>query len=428
MFKEQLWSNMENKQGKIFITKKIELIEDSLRSRKGFEPLKESQDLESSISICLNKLPQKTCQREIFKEDEKPPIQSKNNKRDNSDATLRSNCFLNETYRFDSFLTGQSNNFAFRAIRSLQSEDSPNQLVIFGPPGNGKSHLCYALLREFEGRAMYLSSEGFVSQFVSSVYNRSLQKFREQIFQKDLLIIEDLQFLKGKEKSQQELAYIIDNFAKSEKKVILTSDAHPLTEINLCHQLKAKIQNFVICEIKNPDRTLIEKFMNLHLSNLLNERTTQILKELSYLPSGLSVRSLNAICKKIKMISANNGDISPNLIESVVLEYRTAFAKDFYKKNLLIRAATDLFKTTESDILARSKKSNAVLARSVLSYILRESFGFSFQKISEELNLKDHSSALKLYEKAKTLPSVQELKETLMRHYRGFLSNIASEN
>jgi chromosomal replication initiation ATPase DnaA len=128
------------------------------------------------------------------------------------------------------------------------------------------------------------------------------------------------------------------------------------------------------------------------------------------------------------MISANNVDLSPNLIESVVLEYRSAFAKDFYKKNLLIRAATNLFKTTETDILTRSKKSNAVLARSVLSYTLRESFGFSFQKISEELNLKDHSSALKLYEKAKTLPSVQELKETLMRHYRGFLSSTASEN
>jgi len=411
---------MEKKQGKIFIAKKIESIQDSLRSQKISEPLKESQDLESSFSICLNKLLQKSHSEEIFKEEKKLNT-------DNSGVEPRSNRFLNETYRFDSFLTGQSNNFAYNAIRSLHSENGPNQLVIFGPPGNGKSHLCYALLREFEGKAIYLSSEGFVSQFVSSVYNRSLQKFREQIFQKDLLIIEDLQFLKGKEKSQQELAYIIDNFAKSEKKVILTSDSHPLTEINLCQQLKAKIQNFVICEIKNPDRALIEKFMNLHLFDLLNERNTEIIKKLSNFPSGLSVRGLNAICKKIKMICAHNVDLSPGLIESVVLEYRSAFAKDFYKKNLLIRAATNLFKTTETDILARSKKSNAVLARSVLSYTLRESFRFSFQKISEELNLKDHSSALKLYEKAKTLPSVQELKETLMRHYRGYLSEATTQ-
>lgn len=314
---------------------------------------------------------------------------------------------LNPRYRFDNFVVGSNNELAFAAAQGAvnDSEAKINPLFIYGGVGLGKTHLLQAvgnaIIKRHKNlkKVKYITSEQFTTELVNSFRNHSIEDFKAKFRDLDFLILDDVQFLSGKTKSQEELFHTFNILYDASKQIIFSSDRPPSMIPDIEQRLRSRFEGGLVVDITPPDyetRLAILKikcqernyFLDERIISLIAEKITRNIRELE--------GALNLVIFAMK--SKNLETLTEERINELLKDY----LKQTYKKitpKKLIKVVCDFYNIKEADLFRKTRKMNVIKPRQVVMYLLRELTKMSFSSIGETLNNRDHTTIIYSYEK-----------------------------
>lgn len=306
---------------------------------------------------------------------------------------------LRKDFTFDRFVVGGNNNFAYRAALSVASNRDANQnsLFLLSNTGLGKSHLSQAIghhiLSEFPlDRVYYITAEDFTNEMIHAFRTNAIESFKEKYRNNcDVLILEDVHFLSGKDRTQIELAFALDYLFDAEKKIIFSSCYTPIDIPKINNQLRSRLTSALISKIGPPDfetrvRILQKKSEQMNL--MIPDDTLQ------YLAGELieNVRQLESGLKQVAATSSllrRKADI--NLAKNVVKNIATQSNR--ITIDVIKRLVCRHFNITIADIVSRSRKQKIVRPRQMAMYLARRYTDQSLQSIGKSFN-RYHATAL----------------------------------
>jgi chromosomal replication initiator protein len=332
---------------------------------------------------------------EVARPNELPLVDYYVNKEDN----------LNPKYTFKTFVVGPFNELAFAASQAILKKTATyNPLFIFGSTGHGKTHLIQAIgnsvKEEGPGKKIYyMTSETFTNDYLNSLNNGEINVFKEKYKKYDVLIIDDIQFLSAKTKTQEEFFHLFNNFHDTGKQLIFSSDKHPNFIPDIEERIKSRFNAGMILEIQRPDfesriQILRKKasLLNLHLSN----------ETVEFLASSIegNIRELEGILNLVLVqTQLKNKELNINeikeLTKNAVKPKKNISIKD------IIKVVSEFYGVESSNIDAKGRKKEVIKPRQVIMYLLREDFGISFPSIGDKMGGRDHSTVIHSYEKIK---------------------------
>jgi len=278
-----------------------------------------------------------------------------------------------------------------------------NPLFVYGGVGLGKTHLLQAIGNEVikkspQKRIKYISSEKFASGIVNSIKNHNIEKFKSLYKDIDVLIIDDVQFLAGKEKTQEEFFHIFNALYEKNKQIVISSDRPPKAISALEERLRSRFEGGMIADISYPDfetRLAILKAKSsekkLNFSNDIFE----------YLANNIqrNIRELEGALNRLVAYQRLNNQ-SPNLEVVKTLLKNVIFSpKKITTPEKIIKAVSFFYDLKERDIITVSRKKEIVKPRQVAMYLLREELKSSFPFIGRKFGGKDHTTAIHAYHK-----------------------------
>jgi chromosomal replication initiator protein len=314
---------------------------------------------------------------------------------------------LNPRYTFDRFIVGPFNELAHAAAQAVikRPQSAYNPLFIYGNSGLGKTHLIQAVGNEIkkmfpEKRVLYTTAEKFGHDYVSSVQNNRPLAFREKYRKFDVLILDDIQFVSGKEGTQTELFHLFNTLYEQNKNIIFSSDKHPNHIIGLEDRLKTRFNAGMTIDIQEPDlesRLAIVREKSGHLLNHIDE---EVLLYVASVITG-SIRELEGVLNIISM----QGDVKNKpitLAEAKILIKHSVKPKKVVSIDTVVKSISDYYNLDESVIYEKTRRKEIVKARQVIMFILREDFNESYPSIGAKLGGKDHTTVIHSYEKIKS--------------------------
>lgn len=300
------------------------------------------------------------------------------------------------------FIKLEENEFAFEVVKNMIKSLSTQGVLLYGPSGNGKSHLCQYLVdrAKSEGvKTFLIHSTAFVSWFVHSVYKNNLDSLRRDVLSAEIFILEDAQELIGKEKTQKEVSYLIQTLVESGKRVVLTADRNLMLESGLSQTLRSKLAGFLPCEIGSPKRESRVKFLKAKLNGFLNDKVLQFVAE----QFQGSLRQLETFVKNVQIyqsLSPKNG-LGIEEIKKILKRFIEFDSTPGFDLTRLVNALASIYKVEPKVLLSNSKRREAVRARAILVVVLRDHFRLNFSQISKLIGMRDHSASLKIYTRVK---------------------------
>ncbi|HUW71754.1 MAG TPA: chromosomal replication initiator protein DnaA [Candidatus Humimicrobiaceae bacterium] len=328
---------------------------------------------------------------------------------------------LNPRYTFENFIVGPFNELAQAA--AFASAKNPGQvynpLFVYGGVGLGKTHLLQAVgnevIKNFSSkRVQYLPAEKFTSEVVTAIRTREIEAFKSKCQKVDVLILDDVQFLAGKEKTQEEFFHTFNALYEKNKQIIISSDRPPKAIPALAERLRSRFEGGMIADISYPDyetRIAILKTKCL-------ERNTDFSEEvLNYVATNIqkNIRELEGALNRLTAYQKLNNqppdlEASKMLLKSLILTPSKVVS---VKK--IIQAVADFYDLKEKEILSSSRKKEIVKPRQVVMYLLREELKSSFPFIGRRCGGKDHTTALHAYGKiVRELEKSEQLGEELI--------------
>lgn len=308
---------------------------------------------------------------------------------------------LNKKYTFDTFVVGNSNRFAHAA--SLAVADSPsksyNPLFIYGGVGLGKTHLMHAIGNHilFKGnpyRVLYISSEKFTNELINSIRDDKTLEFRNKYRSVDILLIDDIQFLAGKERTQEEFFHTFNTLYEANRQIIISSDRPPKDIPTLEDRLRSRFEWGLITDIQIPDfetRTAILR-KKAQLENL------DIPEEiLSYIADKIhsNIRELEgALIRIIAFASFNKMEINTELAESVLKDILPESKPRQITVTIIQHIVSDYFNLKPEDLKAKKRTRSVSFPRQIAMYLTRELTDLSLPKIGENFGGRDHTTVL----------------------------------
>lgn len=311
---------------------------------------------------------------------------------------------LNERYTFDSFIVGSGNELAFAACQSitLLPGTKYNPLFLYGGVGIGKTHLIQAvgnaiLARNRSAKVLYISTEQFVQEFVDAIRFKRTADFANFYRSVDVLIIDDVQFIAGKEKMQEEFFHTFNALHQANKQIIISSDKPPHNIPTLEERLRSRFAWGMTIDMQNPDfetRCAIVQ-TKAHSSGIELPRDVS-----EYLALNIStnIRELEGALNQL-LAYCEMRALEPNLIIATgLLGSSKTRPKHLSAKQIIERTARH-FQIPIEDILGPKRDKDIVVPRQVAMYMLRSELHLSFPKIARELGRKDHTTAIHSVEK-----------------------------
>lgn len=313
---------------------------------------------------------------------------------------------LNPRYLFDSFVIGPFNELAFAASQAIIKQPGIvyNPLFIYGNTGHGKTHLIQAIGNHIKNiykdkKVFYLTSENFASEYINSVQQNKVGIFKDKYKKYDVLIMDDIQFLSNKEKTQEELFHLFNTLYDNNKQIIFSSDKHPNYIPHLEERLKSRFNQGMIVDIPKPDtearKAILEKKagqMNLVLAN-------EILDFLAENIDG-NIRELEGILKSI-ICQSQLKERKLNLNEVKSLIKGNSKPKKMVSIDELVKLVADFYNIDPEAISDKTRKKEVVRPRQVTMYLLREDFSSTYPTIGEKLGGRDHTTVIHSCEKVK---------------------------
>lgn len=312
---------------------------------------------------------------------------------------------LSPKYTFDSFVIGPSNRFAHAA--SVAVSESPakayNPLFIYGGVGLGKTHLMHAIgqnviRRMPKAKVLYISSEEFTNQLISGIQNRSTQKFREKYRSLDVLLIDDIQFIAGKESTQEEFFHTFNALYDAHKQIVVTSDRPPKEIQSLEERLISRFEWGLVTDIQAPDFET-----RIAILKKKSEKETISLPEdvLFFLGEKVktNIRELEgALIRVVAYAKLVGNEVSlamaKEVLKDMILEGEKKITIDLIQKRV-----SEYFDIKLSDMRAKKRSKAIAYPRQVAMYITRQLTDFSLPEIGDQFGGRDHTTVLHACEK-----------------------------
>lgn len=336
------------------------------------------------------------------------------NKNQNEAAPARNKyiSYLNNNYTFDRFVVGPSNQFAHAASIAVgkQPAKNYNPLFIYGGSGLGKTHLLNAIgLMTIDShpdlRVMYVSAEAFMNEMINSIRYDRMPKFREKYRNIGCLLIDDIQFLAGKDRTQEEFFHTFNTLHDSGKQIVVTSDKFPKDIPNLEGRLRSRFEWGLIADIQPPEIetkiAIIEKKMQESKFELSPAVTHYIA---SHVES--NIRELEGFLIRISAYSSlTNRAIDLDLVKEVLKTLVKHNNKQEVSVEEIIKVVAGKMNVKISDVKAHNKNKNLVLARQISMYLARKLTNFSYPDIGQKIGGRDHSTVI--YANNKILKTIE---------------------
>lgn len=312
---------------------------------------------------------------------------------------------LNPRYTFENFVVGSFNELAHAAAKAVSENPGSvyNPLFVYGGVGLGKTHLLQAIGNEIvkrfpRKRLKYLPSESLVSKIVNSIRKREIDEFKRKIQGLDVLIVDDVQFLAGKEKTQEEFFHIFNSLYEKNKQIVLSSDKPPRALQYLTERLKSRFEGGMIADIGIPD---LETRFAILKEKSLEKGVNFPEKILNYIAKNITknIRALEGALNRLITYKRLNGRI-PDLEETEILLKDVMISSNkVITPKRIIKVIAEFYDLSEKEILSNSRRKEVVKPRQIAMYLLREDLKDSFPSIGRRFGGKDHTTAIYAYEK-----------------------------
>ncbi len=320
----------------------------------------------------------------------------------NESATNGSSPMLNPRYTFDTFVVGSSNRLAHAASLAVAEKpaEAYNPLFVYGGVGLGKTHLLHAighLSLQRCNEVLYVSSETFTNDLINSIRNHTTEEFRERYRNIDVLLVDDIQFIAGKERTQEEFFHTFNTLHSANKQIVVSSDRAPKAILTLEERLRSRFEWGLIADIQPPDletRIAILGFKAEQQSMpvpdeviaLIARRFQNNIRELE--------GALNRVIAHARLMRC------PLTVEMAISALRDfGPAPGSLSIDQIVEAVAQFYNLETQDLLGRRRSKEIVIARQMAMYLAREETNASFPQIGRALGGRDHTTVLHGYEK-----------------------------
>lgn len=327
---------------------------------------------------------------------------------------------LNSRFSFDNFVVGPSNRFAFAACQAVAESPakSYNPLFLYSQVGLGKTHLMQSVTHEIKKRhprlnCVFLSSEQFTNELINAIRHRSTTQFRQKYRNIDVLLIDDIHFIAGKESTQEEFFHTFNELHNNHKQIIISSDRPPKEITNLEERLSSRFVWGLIADIQPPD---------------FETRVAILRKKLEREPIDVPDNVLIFIAEEIKtnireLEGALIRVVAYSLLEEkpVSLDIAKAVLKDMVKEttktiniDMIQKEVAGFYDLSVSDLKSKRRSRNIIIPRQICMYIARKITNLSLPEIGAAFGGRDHTTVLHSFKKIEnSIPKDAELKNTI---------------
>jgi chromosomal replication initiator protein len=328
---------------------------------------------------------------------------------------------VNPRYTFENFVVGENNELARAACYAVSQNLGKvyNPLFIYGGVGLGKTHLLQSigneiLAKDHNKKVKYITSERFANELIDSIRNQTVNDFKSAYQKIDLLIIDDVQFLAGKEKTQNEFFHIFNALYQINKQIVISSDRPPKAIATLEERLKSRFEGGMIADVGKPDletRIAILKTKSDERNFYLDEEV------LRYMAENVknNIRELEgALNRIIAACEFNKKMPTLKFVQEALSEIISSGKKRGVQAQNIIEAVSHYFSISTKELIEKGRKKEVAYARQIAMYLMRTELSSSYPGIGNQFGGRDHTTALHAYEKiSKEIENDEKLRENL---------------
>ncbi len=308
---------------------------------------------------------------------------------------------LSDKYTFDTFVVGKNNQFAHSAALAVAENPGKdfNPLFLYGNSGVGKTHLMHAighyiLKIDPNKKVIYETSETFTNFVIKNIREQSTYKLREKYRDVDCLLLDDVQFLVNKEKTQDEFFNTFNDLYSLNKAIVLSSDKHPKDIEELSDRLKTRFQSGLTASIDSPDyetrAAILQRYSEINNIELSNEI-------IDYIASNIknNIRELEGAFNKIKALKKlNNVELNIDVVKKSISEYITVSENKKLSMNEIIKAVCEYYDISIEQINSTKRSKDIVHPRQVATWLCREMTDNSQEQVGKAVGNRDHATVI----------------------------------
>lgn len=307
---------------------------------------------------------------------------------------------LNPKYTFENFIIGTNNELANAAALAITENlgSKYNPLFIYGGVGLGKTHLLQAIGNRLKNKnkkikIKYASSEKFTDELINAIRNQKMTEFKKSFRNLDLLLIDDIQFIAGKDKTQEELFHTFNNLHGKNKQIVFTSDRPPKSIPSIEERLRSRFEGGMIADIGYPDfetRFAILEEKSQEVRHLISDDVLRYIAE----TVSRNIRELEGALNRIIVHARlKNGAITLEEAKKILSSILNRSSQYIPPKEV-IKKIISFYDLNESEILGHSRKKELVKPRQIVMYLLRNELKYSYTNIAEKMGNRDHTTVI----------------------------------
>ena len=313
---------------------------------------------------------------------------------------------LNPKYVFENYVMGNSNRFAYAAALAVANNpaNTYNPLFIYGGAGLGKTHLMHAIGNRIKQndptmKVLYISSENFTNEIINSIYNKNTEAFRRKYRNIDCLIIDDIQFLKGKEQTQVEFFHTFNDLRDSNKQIIISSDRLPKEIETLEDRMRSRFESGLIADIQPPD---LETRMAILRQKAVNDKIELPNEVLTLLATSITsnIREIEGVYTKVVAYSSlMNVPVTLDITKKILDDMGNIVQVKQITFESITQAVAEHYHIKVDELFNKKRTQNIAYPRQIAMYLCRELADMSYPRIGELFGGRDHTTVIHAYEK-----------------------------
>jgi len=329
---------------------------------------------------------------------------------------------LNPRYTFDHLIVSGFNKLAAAAAEQVAEQPAQgyNPLFIHGGVGLGKTHIMHAIghraMDLYPGcRVLYVSSETFTNEMVNAIRENRNEEFRNRYRTNDILLIDDIQFIAGKEGTQEEFFHTFNALVMAGKQVVMTSDRHPKVMATLNDRLRSRFEGGLIADVSMPELEARMAILRQRGSEVGVHVPTEVVDYIAHKIQS-NVRELEGALNKITMLARMNGvavtmDVATQALNDVAMASR----RRLITPPRIVEIVAKYYRCSEKDMRGRGRAKDIVVPRQVAMYLMRQETDRSLADIGQELGGRDHTTVIHGSEKiAKTIEENNQFRQDVL--------------
>ncbi len=342
----------------------------------------------------------------------------------------RPNQTINNRYTFDNFVVGTSNRLAHAACMAVAENPATayNPLFLYGGVGLGKTHLLHAIGSAAHQRGLsvlYVSSEVFTNDLINSIRSHTTEKFRERYRSMDVLLIDDIQFIAGKESTQEEFFHTFNTLHGSNRQIVLSSDRPPKAMVTLEERLRSRFEWGLLVDIQPPDLETRMAILRSKAERTSSKQVPNDILELIARHIQSNIRELEGALTRVLAFSELSGmPLSTQLVNTALADLLPQ--RSDLDSSSVVSTVARAFGLSMDQMLGRDRSREVALPRQVAMYLLREEANVSLPQIGLALGGRDHTTVMYAIEKVSDLierddrlrRQINQIRETLYGRQR----------